>query len=54
MEKCKHLSGLGTGWSEEEAEVAARDWSIWKLLTVKQSVQKCMLLTNVDDDNDGS
>ena len=34
MDKCnpRDLSRLGTGWSVEEAEVAAQDRSIWKRL----------------------
>ena len=35
MEKCNSEGPprLGTGWSVEEAEVAAQDRSIWKRLT---------------------
>ena len=48
----RDLSRLGTGWPVEEAEVAAQDLSIWKLLTSHAAGVKCMMLTDDDEWDD--
>ena len=40
-----------TGWTLEEAEVAARDHKIWGIFYVRQQVHRCMMLFDDDDDD---
>ena len=44
----RDLLNVGLGWSVEEAEIAAQDHTVWKILTSQAAsadMQICMMLT---------